>query len=136
VGAGDLLDAVRLKLEAFFWKERSVFAAFIARKNAKAYVLFGLVLALVVIGTTVILKKAGETVPEVPSLFSAQRVPREEFFSPGEPDFLPPVLLYREQKERWTAEDAAPFWTDPATIDDNWRNKVEEYVEKLLESVP
>jgi hypothetical protein len=132
----DLLDVVRLKLEEFFWKARSVFAAFIARRKVKAYLLFGLALALVVVVTAVILNKASEAVPEVPGLFSGQRIPREEFFIPEEPDFLPPVLLYREQKDRWTAENAAPFWTDPATIGDNWRNKVEKYVEKLLESVP
>jgi hypothetical protein len=139
-GVGDLLDAVWLKLEKFFWQASGVVAAFIVQKKTKVYLLFGLVgvvgLIAVVVVTTATLNKADETVPKTSDLFPVQKVPREEFFVPDEPDFLPPVLLYRAQKDRWTVEDAAPFWTDPAAIDDNWRNKVEEYVEKLLESVP
>jgi hypothetical protein len=140
MGAGDLLDAVRLKLEELLWEIRDAIAAFITQKRTKAYVLFGLagaaVLILLVVVTTSILNKVSEKTSESPAMFSAERIPMEEFFLSDEPDFLPPVLLYREQREQWTAEDAAPFWTDPSTLDDDWRNKVENYVDKLLESVP
>jgi hypothetical protein len=140
MGAGDLLDSVRLKLEEPFWEIRGAIAAFIAQKRTKAYVLFGLagaaVLILLAVVTVIVLSKAGEKTSESPAMFSAEKIPMDEFFLPGEPDFLPPVLLYREQRKQWTAEDAAPFWTDPSTLDDDWRNKVENYVDKLLESVP
>ncbi|HCM25649.1 MAG: hypothetical protein A2Z99_15945 [Treponema sp. GWB1_62_6] len=49
--------------------------------------------------------------------FASLPVPDDEFFLPPEPDFLPPVVLSRERRSVWTAEDAAPFWTDPATLD-------------------
>jgi hypothetical protein len=45
--------------------------------------------------------------------FSPLAVPPEEFFLPGEPDFLPDTLLERERRESWTVEDARPFWIDP-----------------------
>ncbi|MDR1231492.1 MAG: hypothetical protein LBK61_08845 [Spirochaetaceae bacterium] len=135
-----MFDAVRLKLQAFFWEARGAVATLLARKWAKAFVLRGLVgaaaLILIIVATTVILNKTSKKPPEIPEMFSVEKVPAEAFFLPEEPDFLPPALLYREQKKQWTAEDAAPFWTDPAVLSDDWQNKVEEYVDKLLESVP
>jgi hypothetical protein len=144
MGVGDLLNSARLKLEGFVWEARRVCAAFIAQKRTKAYALFGLagagVIALIVVVTIIVLNlHASNTIGAKASgpsaLFPAGDIPDEEFFVPGEPDFLPPVILYREPKERWTDEDAAPFWTDPATLDD-WSNKVEKYVDNLLEGVP
>jgi hypothetical protein len=146
MGAGDILDAIRLKFEDLFDKTRRAVAGFvgpIVQKRTKVFVLFGLaggaVLILLVVVTVAILNKTGEKASqtrETQEMFSSERIPGDELFLPGEPDFLPPVLLYREQKERWTGEDAAPFWTDPATLDDDWRGKVEEYIDRLLESVP
>ncbi|MDR0637987.1 MAG: hypothetical protein LBG27_03630 [Spirochaetaceae bacterium] len=142
MGAGDLLDLVRLKLEELVWKTRQGHAAFIAQKRTKAYALFGLagtgVIVLVVVVTIIALNlnADGAKPPEDSVLFPAGNISDEEFFVPGEPDFLPPVILYREPRKQWTNEDAAPFWTDPATLDDNWSNNVEKYVDKLLESVP
>jgi hypothetical protein len=140
MGAGDLLDALHLKLEELFWETRRAVTAFGARKRAKVLALWGLagaaVLVLVVAVTTAVLNRTDEEAPEIPEMFSAERIPGEAFFLPGEPDFLPPALLYRERKKQWTAEDAAPFWTDPAVLDEDWDTNVEEYVDKLLESVP
>jgi hypothetical protein len=140
MGVGDLLDSARLKLEELLWEARRIVTAQAAQKRTKTYVLFGLAgitaLILLIVVTTVVLNRAGGTPPETSEWFSSERIPREELFIPDEPDFLPPVQLYREQKKQWTAEDAAPFWTDPAVLDDDWRGKVEEYVDKLLERVP
>jgi hypothetical protein len=140
MGVGDILDAVRLKLEEFFWKAKGAFAALVARKRTQARILFGLsgivAVILLVVVTILVLNAADKKVPDSPALFPAEKLSGDEFFLPDEPDFLPSVLLHRGQKERWTAEDAAPFWTDPATLDDNWGDKVEKYVDKLLESVP
>jgi hypothetical protein len=140
MGAGDLLSAVRLKLEEFFWKTQRAVAAFFAQNRAKTLALWGIAGAvaviLIVAGTTAVLRKAGEETPESPEMFSAERIPGEAFFLPEEPDFLPPAILYRERKNQWTAEDAAPFWTDPAVLDSDWRDNVEKYIDKLLESVP
>jgi hypothetical protein len=140
MGAGDLFGAVRLKLQELFGETRGAAAAFFARKRAKTLVLGGLAgvvaLMLIIVVMTAVLNKTGEKAPEIPEMFSAERIPGEAFFLPEEPDFLPPALLYRAPKKRWAAEDAAPFWTDPAVLDDDWPHKVEEYVDKLLESVP
>jgi hypothetical protein len=142
MGAWGLLDSFRLKLEELVWAARQALSAFVARKRAKVYVLAGLagvgVIVLVVVVTVMVLNfKAGSAKKgDASVLFPAGEIPDEEFFVPDEPDFLPPVILYREPREHWTGEDAAPFWTDPAAIDNDWGNKVEKYVDKLLEGVP
>jgi hypothetical protein len=142
MGAGDLLDSARLKLEELFWKARRASAALIAQKRTRAYARFGLigvgVIVLAVVLSIVVfhLKAAGAKPSGDSALFPAVNVPDEAFFAPDEPDFLPPVILDREPKKQWTNEDAAPFWTDPATLDDNWSDKVEKYVDTLLEGVP
>lgn len=65
------------------------------------------------------------------------RIPREELFFPDEPDFLPGVLLERERREVWTAEDAAPYWQDPLKSgEEPWRDQVESVIDDLLERAP
>jgi hypothetical protein len=141
MGVGDLLDSLRLKLEELVWAARRALSAYIARKRPKA-LLVGLagggVVALVVVITVIVFNfnAGGAKAGNASALFPAGDIPDEEFFVPDEPDFLPPVMLHREPGERWTGEDAAPFWTDPATLDDDWSNKVEKYVDKLLEGIP
>ncbi|AEF80627.1 hypothetical protein [Leadbettera azotonutricia] len=84
--------------------------------------------------------RVGESVPAV----SGPRIPAEDLFYPAEPDFLPGLLLEREPRQGWTADDAAPFWRDPAGSAelsaqlpaDFWREKMSETIDKLMESVP
>jgi hypothetical protein len=65
------------------------------------------------------------------------RIPREELFLPGEPDFIPGILLERERRESWTAEDAAPYWRDPLKNgEEPWREQAEAVIDELLERVP
>jgi hypothetical protein len=65
------------------------------------------------------------------------RIPREELFLPDEPDFIPGVLLERERREVWTAEDAAPYWRDPLKGgEEPWREQAESVIDELLERVP
>jgi hypothetical protein len=67
----------------------------------------------------------------------APAIPPEEFFFPGEPDFLPGFLLEREKREVWTGEDARPFWTDPLDYGAGpWIEGVRSAVDELLERVP
>jgi hypothetical protein len=64
-------------------------------------------------------------------------IPREELFLPGEPDFIPGVLLERMPRETWTREDAAPYWQDPLKNgEEPWREQVEAAIDELLERVP
>jgi hypothetical protein len=64
-------------------------------------------------------------------------IPSEELFFPGEPDFVPPLLLEREPRRFWTADDAAPFWEDPGKLGrDHWRREMELVIDNLMESVP
>ncbi|MDR2258687.1 MAG: hypothetical protein LBE14_06015 [Treponema sp.] len=64
-------------------------------------------------------------------------IPPEELFLPAEPDFLPEVMLERERRQAWTAEDAEPYWQNPLkTGEEPWRDRVEAAVDELLERVP
>jgi hypothetical protein len=65
------------------------------------------------------------------------RIPPEELFFPDEPDFIPGVLLEREPRDSWTAEDAAPYWQDPLKYgEEPWREQAESVIDELLERVP
>jgi hypothetical protein len=74
---------------------------------------------------------------ELSDTFKPLAVPPEDLFLPGEPDFLPEVLLEKERQSTWTAEDAKPFWKDP--LQDNpelWRERMETVIDRLMERVP
>jgi hypothetical protein len=64
-------------------------------------------------------------------------IPAEELFLPDEPDFVPGVLLEREQRPFWTEQDAAAYWRDPLKNgEEEWRENVEAAIDALLERVP
>ena len=64
-------------------------------------------------------------------------IPPEELFLPDEPDFLPDVILEREQRTEWTAEDAAPFWQNPLKDgEEQWRDHIENTIDEIMETVP
>ncbi|MCL2212081.1 MAG: hypothetical protein FWB95_09190 [Treponema sp.] len=64
-------------------------------------------------------------------------IPAEELFLPDEPDYIPKVILEREQRSFWTEEDAAEYWQDPLRGgEEKWRQKIEEAADELLENVP
>jgi hypothetical protein len=103
------------------------------------FVLAGLVLVLVLLPAVFLLAAAGSPPAEEPRTadFGPVPIPREELFLPEEPDFLPPVILEREQRDLWTAEDAEPFWYNPLEDgEEEWRRQVEKVVDELLERIP
>jgi len=64
-------------------------------------------------------------------------IPADELFLPDEPDYLPEVILGREQRTVWTEEDAAEYWQDPLRGgEEKWRNEIEEAVDEFLEHIP
>ena len=64
-------------------------------------------------------------------------IPPEELFLPDEPDYLPGVLLEREQRTSWTTEDASSYWQDPLKFgEEQWREKIEAAIDEFLERVP
>ncbi|MDR2741924.1 MAG: hypothetical protein LBB98_07180 [Treponema sp.] len=121
LGAGDFISSIRLKLTELIGLFKDRCAAIIAEKRVwknAAFILAGFcALVLMVVVIISILNAAAKKPSDPPVSFPVREIPDDAFFMPEEPDFLPPVILYREQKERWTEEDAAPFWTDPAALD-------------------
>jgi hypothetical protein len=64
-------------------------------------------------------------------------IPSEDLFFPGEPDFVPSLLLEREPRRFWTPDDVAPFWKDPGDLGrDQWMKEMELVIDKLMEEVP
>jgi hypothetical protein len=64
-------------------------------------------------------------------------IPADDLFLPDEPDFVPGVLLEREQRAVWTADDAVPLWQDPLKNgEEPWRNHIERTIDEIMESVP
>jgi hypothetical protein len=64
-------------------------------------------------------------------------IPQDELFLPFQPDFVPGVMLGREQRTEWTAEDVEPFWQDPLKDgEQQWRDRIEKIIDDLMESVP
>ena len=64
-------------------------------------------------------------------------IPAEELFLPDEPDYVPGVLLEREQRAKWTDEDASEYWQDPLKYgEEQWREKIEASIDKFMEQIP
>jgi len=96
---------------------------------------FSLLLTLSVIISMV--KKAEKSPAEHERITVISPIPAGELFLPDEPDFIPGVLPERERKTVWTEEDAAEFWQDPLTQDEEqWRDKIEAAIDEFLERVP
>jgi hypothetical protein len=76
--------------------------------------------------------------PDAAEAFKERSVSPDEFFMPGEPDFVPEVILGREPRSGWTEEDARPFWTDPLDEagEDVWKRRLDADMDALLENVP
>ena len=79
-----------------------------------------------------------EKVPDRPERFNIiAPIASEDLFLPEEPDYIPGVLLEREQRTVWTTENAAEHWQDPLKYgEEGWREKIEAAVDELLEKVP
>jgi hypothetical protein len=99
----------------------------------------GLALVLLICIAAMLMQKPPAA--DIPSRANAPArpvlIPPEELFLPDEPDFIPGVLLERERRQQWTAEDAVPYWQDPLKNgEERWRNSLELAIDELLERVP
>jgi hypothetical protein len=103
----------------------------------------GLVLAvvLVIVGMMLLLTRNSRArrtrdSDAIAELFRVE-LPAEELFLGDEPDFLPEVLLERERRDVWTADDARPYWTDPGNEGDKvYEDMMGDVVERIMERVP
>jgi hypothetical protein len=72
---------------------------------------------------------------ERPAIISP--IPAEDLFLPDEPDFVPGVLLEREQRTSWTEDDASEYWQDPLKFgEEQWREKIEAAIDNFMERIP
>jgi len=99
-------------------------------------VMFAIILTISVIAS---MRGTGkEELPSGPERFNIiAPIPLEDLFLPDEPDYIPGVLLEREQRASWTSEDAAEHWQDPLRFgEEQWREKIEAAIDEFLERVP
>jgi hypothetical protein len=74
---------------------------------------------------------------ELTETFRPLPIAPEDFFLPEEPDPLPEFIPARPQRDAWTAEDAAEYWTDPlAGKEALWRDRFGAAAAELLEAIP
>jgi len=110
-------------------------------EEKRRLVLFATAGFCVILIITVVLsvkKSGGEKESDVPEKTGIQiPIAAEEIFLPDEPDFIPGVILGRQQRSSWTEEDAAIFWRDPLVHgEEPWREKIETVIDDFLEHVP
>ena len=62
---------------------------------------------------------------------------QDEVFLPEEPDFVPKVILERQQRTIWTVDDVMPWWKDPLknSGEEPWRELIEKTAETILGGV-
>jgi hypothetical protein len=102
---------------------------------------FALCAALLILCVAAVLtglrKDAGTGKQDLSEAFSPRPVPPEEFFLPGEPDFLPETLAERRKRDSWSVEDALPFWIDPLGEGSaEYADLMSEVIDDLMERVP
>jgi len=82
-------------------------------------------------------KESRRLAAELSADFAPLPLNPDELFPPEEPDFLPRVLLSREPRSAWSVEDAEPFWTDPASMDQvALHSEAKQIIDALMETVP
>lgn len=54
---------------------------------------------------------------ELSADFAPLQLEAEDLYFPPEPELIPSTIPLKAPRPRWTEADAAPFWTDPATLD-------------------
>jgi hypothetical protein len=132
--AGQGLDAANVltvKLKAFSRARRKTVLICLA--------VCAVLLALGVTAILTGLRKdiAAESGQVLREAFDPHPVPPEDFFLPGEPDFLPETIPERERRKSWTVEDALPFWTDP--LDEGtaeYTDLMSSVIDDLMERIP
>jgi len=123
-----------------FWAEKAPLEK--RRLVMAASVGFCAVLAMVFIGASLLSgggdsAKGRKSVAAAPAPARQELIPPDDLFLPDEPDFVPEILLEREQRVSWTADDAAPLWQDPLRNgEEPWRDRIERTVDEIMESVP
>jgi hypothetical protein len=96
------------------------------------------ILALFITGALLMSKeKSVKPTAQPVSSVMGPRIPAEDLFLPVEPDFVPGVILEREKRTQWTADDAMPWWQDPLKDgEQEWRDQIEKTVDEIMGSVP
>jgi hypothetical protein len=76
---------------------------------------FTAVVVIIIIGVVMVGSQSGKDKKPIADggIIREYLIPPDELFLPDELDFVPGVMLEREQRSQWTAADAVPFWQDP-----------------------
>jgi hypothetical protein len=137
--AADLLRAIRDGAAVLAGRVKERLDADPKLKLISAAAILGAV--LVILGIMLFLTRNGrarriqdsETIAEI---FRVE-LPPEELFLDDEPDFLPEVLLERERRDEWNADDARPYWTDPGDEGiEVYEDMMGSVVDGIMERVP
>ncbi|MDR2021328.1 MAG: hypothetical protein LBQ14_11255 [Treponema sp.] len=140
MGLGTAAEKIRDTLGQ--WKSKA--ENLLETRRRLVVICLGGFLGMILLCLTAVLLAAGfagggkaETAQSLESTFGPMAIPQEELFPPGEPEFLPGLLLERERRETWTADDGRPYWIDPRENSDPlWRERIRTEIDALLEDIP
>lgn len=110
-------------------------------EQKRALILIGTGVFVVILIISVVVSAAGsgskKNSGDAQAMTISTPIPAEELFLPDEPDYVPRVLLEREQRSGWTTEDASIHWQDPlGSNEQKWRERIENVIDDYLERVP
>jgi hypothetical protein len=137
--AADFLGTIRDGTAELAYRVKERFTADPKLKLISAGVILGAI--LVILGVMLILTRNGRArrirdSENIAELFRME-LPPEELFLDNEPDFLPDVLLERKRRDKWNADDARPYWTDPGYEEaEVYENMMGSVVDGIMERVP
>jgi hypothetical protein len=144
--AAGFLKGLGEKASRFFTRIREYVVQKITPPGGRRFIFIGLgalliPLFFVLIAALLVMNHNADAGPRTAAdenrVFQGAPIPPEDLFLPAEPDFLPGVMLERERRQSWTAEDAEPHWRDPLKYgEEPWRERVEAVIDELLEHVP
>jgi hypothetical protein len=127
-------EIIQEKAPVFFQTRRK--AVFLGLGGAALALILGFAAAALTRGYSNF-ARAGVSAGELTESFKPLPIAPEDLFLPEEPDALPEFIPARKQREAWTVEDAAEYWTDPlAGKETLWRDRFGAAATELLEAVP
>jgi hypothetical protein len=113
-------------------------AIFTPEQKRFRFLILGGCAALFLILVIVLIAGSGRKSRENPGAI-ARSVPgssiADEYFAPGEPDFIPEFIPTRERRRFWSLEDIRRYWKVPGNSG-RWKEEITSTVDRLMESVP
>ncbi len=120
--------------------DRNAVIGFVENRRVLIAVILSAVLVLLLLVLVLSLRSEGEAKKKTAAEAAARKsvaISPEELWLPPEPLPVPGIQFFRERHERWSAEEAKEWYTEPdGAVLEALRTAGTRLVDELLESVP